>query len=218
MEPPAVLSGMDGLRQACSTADTVQSVLIRKAEALFDTGEERYEATVTVYAVRDSMIYFSAVNSGFEVLRGSIEPDSITVIDRMNKIVYLSPVKRRFGYSHPVDFPDVLNLIDRFFLCDDLDRAQETDFSSIVFDFEDPLVKKQLSLGRVGLKLDQFEYYHSQTDKYLVGERKEDGFHIFSNFMVGHLEVKARGGEVMYNQHIRVKMQVNPRRYTLVKL
>jgi hypothetical protein len=217
-EKSTTMPGMEGLRQNCLPADTVRSVVIRKAGALFDTGTERYEAQVTVYALRDSLVYFSAVNSGFEVLRGLINKDSIRVIDRLNKVVYSSPVKRRFGYSHPVDFQDVQNLVSSFYLCDDLHVAHEADFLHIVFDFEDPLIKKQISYGRESLKLDKFEFYHTATDKYLMGERGEEGFRIYTNFLVDKLEISARGGERTYNESIPVKMDVNRRRYTFVNL
>ncbi len=65
-----------------------------KAESLIITEDERYEATVTIYAVKDSLIYMSAVNSGFEILRATVEPDTIRVIDRLNKVVYQTPVKK----------------------------------------------------------------------------------------------------------------------------
>lgn len=86
--------GLVGLKEACLPADTVHSVLIHKAESLIITEDERYEATVTIYAVKDSLIYMSAVNSGFEILRATVEPDTIRVIDRLNKVVYQTPVKK----------------------------------------------------------------------------------------------------------------------------
>lgn len=216
-ELPVVL-GLEGLKIRCAPSDTVESVLIKNAEAIFDTGEQRYETQLTVYAVKDSMMYFSAVNNGFEVLRGAIEKDSIRIIDRLNKIVYLTPVKRRFGFHHPVDFEDIQNLVHGYFLCDDLDKAEDVDFFHIRFDFDDAMVRKNIFYDRESLKLDKFEYYHVRTDKYLMGERQEDGFQIYSNFIINNLKVFTRGGEVSFNEHIRVKMDYNKRRYTRVDM
>lgn len=219
VEPKApTLVGIEGLREACKPNDTIRNVLISKAESLIITDEERYEATITLYAVRDSMIYLSAVNSGFEILRASVDTDSIRIIDRLNKIMYRSPVKRRFGHQHPVNFEDVQNIINGYFVCDDLNQAIEKDFSHIIFDFDESLIKKRISFGRESLKMDKFEFYHTQTDKYLRGERNEEGFRIFTNFMITEFEVIAKGGTILYNKEMKVKMEANPRRYTFINL
>ena len=156
-ETPA-MAGLEGLREACKPNDTIRNILISKAESLIITEKERYEATVTLFAVRDSLIYLSAVNSGFEILRASVEPDTIRVIDRLNRIVYKTPVKRRFGHQHPLGFQDLQNIINGYFVCDDLYRAIEQDFTSIVFDFDEAHIKKRISFGRETLKMDKFEF------------------------------------------------------------
>jgi hypothetical protein len=216
-EPPRAV-GIEGLRAACLPADTIRNIFISKAEALITSGDERYESQVSVYAVRDSLIYFSAINSGFEILRGAIDPDSIRVIDRLNKIVYTTPVRRRFGYSHPVTFTDIQNLVSTYFLCDDLEKAQEVDFSRVIFSYGDELVKKEITLGRESLRMETFEFYHTETHKYLMGERKAEGFVILSNFIISEFEVRARGGELSFNRNIPVKMEVNRNRYSFVQL
>jgi hypothetical protein len=212
------LVGMEGLIDACRPADTIHNVLISKAEALFITKEERYETQVTLYAVRDSLIYFSAVNSGFEILRGAVDKDTIRVIDRLNKIVYSTPVRKRFGYQHPVNFDDIQNLVSGYFICDDLHRGMEPDFFHIVFDFSESFVKKKIYYNRESLKMDKFEFYHTQTNKYLVGEREENGFRILTNMMITEFEIMTNGGEVSFNSHIPIKMDVNRKKYTFVSL
>ena len=212
------LVGVEGFRELCKSGDTIRNILISKAESLIITEEERYEATVTLFAVRDSIIYISAVSGGFEILRASVEPDTIRVIDRLNKIFYRSPVKRRFGHQHPVDFEDVNNIISSYFVCNDLNRAIEQDFSHIIFDFDEPLIKKRISFGRESLKMDKFEFYHIQTHKFFTGEKDEDGFRLYSNFIIGEFEIKARGGTILYNQDIPIKMEVNPRRYSFIDM
>ena len=82
------LHGMEGLIQKCNGSDSVHTILIKKAEAILVYDKERYEVSITLYSKRDSIIYLSAVNSGYEILRASVKQDSIKVIDRMNKIVY----------------------------------------------------------------------------------------------------------------------------------
>jgi hypothetical protein len=216
-EIPA-LAGMEGMVQACMGSDTIHNILISKVEAILTYEDERYEVNVTLYSKRDSIIYLSAVNSGFEILRASVKEDSIKVIDRMNKIVYRAPLYRRFGYQYPVNFRDLQNLIAGFYLCDDLESGRDDRMSHLVFDFDEDYIKKRVLLGRTDLKLSLFEFYQQQTDRYLMGERTEDAFKIYSNFIIGDIEIVARGGERSLNRQVDVKMEVNPRRYTFTEL
>ena len=219
VSPDAVaLSGIAGLEETCIALDTIQSVRISKANALISTEEERYETEVTIYAVKDSFIYMSAANSGFEILRAYVDRDSIMVIDRLNKFVYRTPMKRRFGYSHPVDFSDLQHLISRYFICDNLERASETGQSHIEFDFDESHIRKRMSLDRLTFKLMMFEFLHTKTHKYIMGESTPEGFKIVSNFMISEFEILANQGEVSYNQDVEIKMRVNPRRYSVVNL
>lgn len=210
--------GVDGLRQQCVSLDSVQSLLIKKAEAILMFDNERYEVTVTLYSKRDSIIYLSAVNTGYEIIRASVDKDSIKVIDRLNRIVYRTALKRKFGYQFPVSFNDLQNLIGRFYLCDDLELAEDDLIQNVKFEFDENYIKKRINLDRESLKLNMFEFYHQKTDQYLMGERSGDKLKVYSNFMISKFEMQAKGGSVLYNQEIPVKMKVNPRKYTFTEL
>lgn len=210
--------GVDGLRQQCVSLDSVQTLLIKKAEAILMFDDERYEVTVTLYSKRDSIIYLSAVNSGYEIIRASVNKDSIKVIDRLNHIVYRTALNRKFGYQFPVSFNDLQNLIGRFYLCDDLELAEDDMVHKVKFEFDENYIKKRIHLDRESLKLNMFEFYHQKTDQYLMGERSGDKLKVYSNFMIGEFEMQAKGGTVLYNQDIPVKMEVNPRKYTFTEL
>jgi len=212
------LKGMDGFVQSCSSGDTIQSILIKKAEAVLTYDDERYEVELTLYSKKDSIIFLSAVNSGFEILRARADRDSVVVIDRLNKIVYSSPLTKKFGYQYPVNFNDLQNLIDNRYLCDDLDKAADDHNSSIVFEFDESNIKKRIILDRAGLKMKIFEFYHQKTDEYLMGERRDGDFKIYSNFMITKFEMTATGGERTFNREIKVKMEVNPRKYTFKEI
>ena len=212
------LEGMAGLEESCQALDTIQSVLISKAEAILTFDNERYEVNLTVYSLKDSIIYLSAVNSGYEILRASVMKDSIKVINRLDKIVYKSPLQRKFGYQYPVNFRDLQNLIAHCYLCNDLYTAHDDQMDHIIFEFDERHVKKRIHLERVGLQMLTFEFYHQQTYKYLMGERQEDAFRIYSNFMITEFEIVARGGVTTFNRDIKIKMDVNPRRYTFTEL
>ena len=212
------LRGMEGLIQNCDGSDTVHNILIKKAEAILNYDNERYEVSVTLYSKRDSIIYLSAVNSGYEILRASVKQDSIKVIDRMNKIVYRAPLQRRFGYQYPVSFNDLQNLIANFYLCDDLQFGIDDQQNSIVFEFDENYIKKRIILNRIDLSMNIFEFYHQKTDRYLMGERLEGSFKIYSNFMITEFEIIASGGDRTINRDIKIKMEVNPRKYTFTEL
>lgn len=212
------LGGMKGMLQICEEYDTIQNILIKKAEAILTYDDERYEVNLTLYSKRDSIIYLSAVNSGYEILRASVKHDSIKVIDRLNKIVYSAPLERRFGYQYPVSFRDLQNLIANYYLCDDMLFAKDDQQNSIAYDFDENYIKKRIILNRKGLEMKIFEFYHQKTDRYLMGERLEDSFKIYSNFMITDVEIIARGGERSYNKEVKVKMEVNPRKYSFTEL
>jgi hypothetical protein len=215
-EEASTLVGLEGFREICSQSDTVNSVLIKKAEALFMDGEERYEAQVSIYAIKDSLIYLSAVNSGFEIIRASVSTDTIRVIDRINKVVYSSAVNKRFGHQNPFNFDDIQYLVSRYFLCDRLDDAKEVNFFHLAFNLNEPETRKDILLDRETLQVDKFEFINTETGKYFMGERNAGEFKVYSNFMMNHIEIVAKGGELVYNQAIEVQMEVNRRKYAFM--
>jgi hypothetical protein len=217
-DEPSSMTGMEGLRKVCESKDTIRNILISKAETVISWEDERYETTVTLFAVKDSMIYLSAVNSGFEIIRARADHDSIMVIDRLNRIVYRTPVKRRFGYQHPVNFEDLQNILMNFFLCDNMELANDKGYSQIDFEFDEDPVKKRISIDRQSFQMIRFEFFHPQTREYLTGERTGEGFKIYSNFMIADFEILARGGAVSYNQEMEVKMDINPKKYSFINL
>jgi len=213
-----VPEGMDGMREQCASTDTIHSILLKKAEALLMFDDERYEVTVTLYSLKDSIIYLSAVNSGYEIIRASVDHDSIKVINRLNKIVYRTPLKRRFGYQYPVSFNDLQNLINAYYLCDDMHSASDDMENVLKFEMDDNYVKKRIHIDRKSFKLKMFEFYHQKTDQYLMGEKVDEVLKVYSNFMITEFEMHAQGGAVNYNQAVPVKMEVNPRKYTFTEL
>jgi hypothetical protein len=210
--------GMEGLEARCIGSDSIQSLLIKKAEAILTYDGERYEVNLTLYSKKDSIIYLSAVNSGFEILRAAVDHDSIKVIDRMNKIVYRSPLLRRFGYQYPVNFRDLQNLIEERYLCKYLDIGRDDQVNSIVFEFDEKNIKKRILLDRQNMGMRIFEFYHRITDRYIMGERQGEALKIYSNFMITDIEIIATGGERFFNRDIKIKMDVNPRKYTFTEL
>lgn len=213
-----VLLGVEGLKQQCVSLDTVQTLLIKKAEAILMFDDERYEVSVTLFSKRDSIIYLSAVNSGYEIIRASVDMDSIKIIDRLNRIVYRTALKRQFGYQYPVSFKDLQKLIGRFYLCDDLGIAIDDMEKLVKFELDENYIKKRIHIDRNNFRLKMFEFYHQKTDQYLMGENIDGVLKVYSNFMVTGFEMHAHGGTLVYNQEIPVKMEVNTRKYTFTEL
>lgn len=211
-------TGIEGLKQVCMAQDTIKSILISKAEAILIFDDERYEVTITLFSKKDSIIYISAVNSGFEILRASVEPDSIKVIDRMHRIVYRTPLYKRFGYQHPVNFRDLQNVISQYFICDDMELARDDYGENISFEFDENYIKKRIFLNRTDLRMNKFEFYHSRTNEYLMGERIEGGYKTYSNFIITDFEIVTSGGVIKYNQEREVKMDVNHEKYSFIEL
>ncbi|MFO7934017.1 MAG: DUF4292 domain-containing protein [Bacteroidales bacterium] len=210
--------GLAGLEEACIRGDTLRSMMIREAEAWIVYEGEQYEVSTTLYVEKDSIIYLSAVKSGFEILRASIEPDSIKVIDRMNRVVYRTAMYRKFGYQHPFTYGDLQNLISRYFFCREISHAKDDFENSIAFEMDQETRKRRIIVDRDDFTLQTFEFYHRRTDEYLMGEKTEAGLRIFSNFIIGEIEIIGRGGITVYNHHVDVKMEVNPRRYSFIDL
>ena len=213
-----VLKGKEGMAWKCAAADTIHSFLISKAQALLMFDNERYEVSITLFSKKDSIIYLSAVNSGYEIMRASVDHDSIKVINRLNKIVYRAPLYRRFGYQYPVIFSDLQNILTEYYLCDDMELAFDDMENDLQFEFDQEHIKKRISMDRSLLQMKTFEFYHQKTDKYLMGEQTENGFKIYSNFMITEFEIIATGGSIYFNQEVAVKMDVNPRKYTYTEL
>ncbi len=89
---------------------------------------------------------------------------------------------------------------------------------SIVFEFDENYIKKRIIFDRLDLNMNIFEFYHQKTDRYLMGERLEDSFKIYSNFMITEFEIVASGGERTINRDLKIKMEVNPRKYTFTEV
>lgn len=109
-------------------------------------------------------------------------------------------------------------MISKAYLCDDLLLGKDDLQNSIVFEFDERYIKKRIILDRRDLNMRIFEFYHQKTDSYLMGERLENSFKIYSNFMITEFEIVASGGELTINRDIKIKMEVNPRKYTFTEL
>jgi len=216
-EKTGKIMGIPGYTEKCLGIDTINSITISKADAVITYQGDRYTARLTLYHKFDSIIYISAVSSGFEVFRGSVDKDTIRVIDRMNKVVYQTPLKKNFGYQHPVQFENLENLTSTYGCCNLMHKAKEYMNQSILFDLSEDFNNKKIYLDRQNFKLKKFEFINTRSGDYIIGNLEKDGSFIFySNVIIGEFELKATGGEVIYNKQIAVDMNVNKRKYNYI--
>jgi len=204
--------------QVCAAQDTIRNIMIHKSDATISYQGDNYEVTLTLFAVKDSIIYISAVYTGFEIMRASVEKDSIKVIDRMNRILYRTPLSKDFGYQHPVNYRDLQCVVSKYFLCRESSRIGGQTGKQITYDFDEDLIKKRIVVESEDLGLNTFQFHHQRTNEYVMGEKTGEGIRIYSNFMIGTMEVQARGGTTTYNQDVDVRMDVNPDKYTFIEL
>ena len=68
--------------------------------------DETYDAKANILYLQDSAIYFNAVNTGFEIIRGAVWKDSIMIINRLDKTVFIRYFNSN-GYQDPVQFKDI---------------------------------------------------------------------------------------------------------------
>ncbi len=212
-------TGLAGYGDLCLGTDIINTVTISKADAIITFQGDRYETKLTLYHQLDSFIYISAVSSGYEVFRGTINKDSIKFIDRVNKIVYLSPMKKRFGYQHPVDFKNLECLTSIYGTCELLPGAIEYFDEYILFDISEEFNNKKIYIDRENFKLKKFEFFNTRSNEYIIGERKgQNEFFFSSNFILNEFDIKASGGEIEFNRIISVNMEVNRRKYSFTEL
>lgn len=212
-------TGLEGYNELCQRRDTIRSVSISKADAIVTFQGDRYETSISLYHLFDSIIFITAVNSGYEIFRGSVDRDTIRIIDRINKTVYLSPMHKRFGYQHPVNFQDLESLTSIFGCCNRMEYAHEISDDEILFDKSEDFITKKIYLDNELFYLKKFEFLHTRTNEYIVGEKLDhDSFRFFSNFLINDFEIKASGGELFYNRPVEVNMEVNRKRYSFIEI
>ncbi|HER07731.1 MAG TPA: DUF4292 domain-containing protein [Bacteroides sp.] len=206
------------LETICLAEDTIKNIMIHGAEALIAFEDEKYEVKITLFVEKDSIIYLSAIYSGFEIIRASVEQNSIKLIDRLNRIVYRTPLNKEYGYQHPVNYRDLQCVVSRYFLCREGAQMLAGSGESVTYDMDETYIKKRIVAEKKDLSLRTFEFYHRKTNEYLMGERTGEGLKIYTNFMIGNIVITARGGTTVYNHDVDVKMEVNEDKYTFIEL
>jgi hypothetical protein len=207
-----ILSKSAGRSINCDSLQTHNSQYINKINAVISLNDEQYNARVSIYYIPDSVFYMSAVNSGFEIVRIGILPDSIVYINRLDKMVYVGNLDD-FAAPTPLLFNDLEFLLNRKLVCDEV-AMRKMDNGTVTIDRSVKDVAKEISYEVDNLTPIGFEFFQKKTGEYIVGELTADGiFVIYSNYIVENLKIEARNGEIEYNRDINIDLSVNRKKY-----
>ena len=199
----------------CLNSSPYQSLFINKVKASVNLGGEMYDAKVSLYYIPDSVIFLTAANTGFEIIRAAFTADSTVFINRIDKVVYIHK-ENELGYKAPVNFKDLEYLFNLGLVCEKKDALSETK-ECIQLDFSGDYINKKLSYDYNSLKIKKFEFFHTKSGEYIVGEvSNSDTLSVFSNYIFEDVEIKASGGELEYNREISVDISFNKNKYTIL--
>lgn len=196
----------------CDSLPTFNSQYISQIRATVYLGQDHYNARVSLYYIPDSVLYMSAVNSGFEIVRIGVLQDSIVYINRLDKVVYIKNMDD-FGPPPPILFKDLEYLLNRQLVCDEIEK-KHSDACTFVLDRSVKDIAKEIYYTFDDLTPNKFEFFQKKTGEYIVGEFTTDEmFLIYSNYIVKNLKIEARGGVVEYNRTMNVDLSVNNNKY-----
>lgn len=209
------VSGPDPLISLCGSLEPFSSIYINKVRATVKLDGEAYDAKVNLYYIPDSVIFLTAANTGFEIIRAALTPDSLVLINRIDKIVYIQK-EQELGYKAPVEFNDLEYLFNKFLICKELEKSTNTN-EELIFDFSIPHITKKITYHGKSLKMKTFEFFHKKTGEYIVGESNEaDSVKIYSNYIFDDVEIVAVGGEQTLNEEIKIDISYNKNKYLLI--
>lgn len=210
----SVLSEHAERKVNCDSLRTFNSEYISKINANVYLGEEQYNARVSIYYIPDSLFYMSAVNSGFEIIRIGVLPDSIVYINRLEKAVYIKYIDNLAAPS-PLLFEDLEYLLNRNLVCDEVDKKQVGD-NAIILNRSVKDIEREIYYKADDLTPIKFEFFQKKTGEYIVGELSTDGiFVIYSNYIAKNLKIEAGGGVIEYNRVFNYDLSVNRNKYDI---
>lgn len=200
----------------CERLENYNSLFINKAKASVTLDEEVYDARISLYYIPDSLIFLTAANTGFEIIRAAITKDSTIFINRIDKLVYIYK-DNELGYKGPVNFTDLEFLLNKGKICEKKEFLKNTK-ENIQLDLSAGYINKSLTYSGKSLTVNRFEFFHTKTSEYIVGEiSKADTLSVFSNYIFNDLEIKATGGEIEYNRDIPINLSFNRNKYTILQ-
>lgn len=205
------------LSDFCASDNSYKTLYISGIDAKIIIDNKEYDSRVSLYYLPDSLFLLSAVNSGFEIVRLGVAPDSTVYINRLDKLAYIIR-KQETGYAPPVQFTDLERLVNRQLLCEEAGVERLND-SVLLVDHSEQDISKKIFFRLPGPQVWKFEFFQKKTGEYVVGEvDAAQKIVIYSNYIMDNLTMQAEGGKVEYNTILDVNLDVNRRKYTIVYL
>jgi len=199
----------------CMNSKNYESLFISKVKATVNLDGEMYDAKVSLYYIPDSVIFLTAANTGFEIIRAAINADSTVFINRIDKFVYIYK-ENNLGYKAPVEFKNLEYLLNQGMVCEEKGLLHKTN-DGMQLDFSGDYINKKLTYNTKTLKISKFEFFHTKTSEYIVGEiENTDTLSVFSNYIFDDVEIKATGGEIEFDREIKVDISFNKNKYTIL--
>jgi hypothetical protein len=208
---------LGGLSDYCSNLQPYKTLYISDIDAQIQIDDDTYNARVSLYYLPDSLFLLTAVNSGFEIVRLGVTPDSTVYINRLDKLMYIIRNGSE-GFAPPVLFRDLEHMINKQMICED-SGVESVDVHTLLVDRSEQDIAKKIYFNLPGLLVSKFEFFHKKTGEYVVGEMDaEQKIVIYSNYIVDNLTLQAEGGKPEYDKILDVNLSVNKRKYNIIYL
>ena len=206
-----------GILANCDSLPDFHSLTISKINATLELDDELYDARITLHYIQDTILYFSAVNAGFEIVRVGIMPDSMVYINRIDKVCFILK-EQELGYSAPLKFEDLQYLLSKKLVCSS-DLLPGENKENLTIDRSVKDIRKEIVYATTDLKPKSFQFFHKKSGEYIVGEQTGPAsYEIFSNYILDDLTLKAEGGNIEYDRKIRVDLSINKKKYDILYL
>lgn len=199
-------------RNHCDSLQFYETLYMSRVSADVIIGQNTYNSRLALYYVPDSLFFISAVNAGFEIVRIGITRDSAVFINRIDKLAFIYK-SGEGGNPPPLEFQDLEYLVNKRIVCDYKGTTINRD-TVVVVNRSLRDVTKVINYSDNDLSLRRFEFFQKKTGEYIVGEKAGDRrLVIFSNYIVGDLQIEAYGGQVELNRKMNVDMTINRKKY-----
>lgn len=199
----------------CDSSQVVPRFMINDLETEVDFRDETYHAKLNMYVQQDSLFFLSAVNSGFELLRAGVFPDSIVIIDRTDKTVIIQHFDT-VPSANLITFKDLSLLFDKSSLCDIKEKLVSSE-GYMVYDYSTQDVKRVIHFNANNLEVFKFEFFNKKTGDYLLGEMVSEGvLEIYANYLIGPATLYCSNGKRSSERFPRISLRFNKAKYSVI--
>lgn len=203
------------LEALCDSLPRHQRYMIRDVETEVEFRDEKYQAKLNLFIQQDSLYFLNAVNTGFEIFRTGVFPDSLVIIDRTDKVVIIRKPDSIPG-RELITFQDLSLLLDRSAICE-IRELLELGEGTLTYDYSTQDIKRTIHYNNTDLSVASFEYFNKKSGEYIVGERShEESWEIFSNYLLGPMTILCKSGELKTERFPKISLTYNKAKYSVI--